>query len=76
MFKFVFFLEEVLSDVLDRVLGLVNGKLLKRLNKRGHDVLVEVLANGKIGVHWLLSLSLFSFSVISCVYRLEIRWES
>ena len=69
MFKFVFFSQQVLSDVLDGILGLVNGKLLESLDQRGHDVLVEVLADGKIRVHWLLSLSLLSFSVVCGVYR-------
>ena len=47
----VFFAEKVLTDVLNGVFGLVLGQLFERLNQRGHDVLVEVLTNGEVGVH-------------------------
>ena len=50
----VFFAEKVLTDILDGVFGLVLGQLFERLNQRGHDVLVEVLTNGEVGVHGFL----------------------
>lgn len=50
----VFLTEEVLANILNGVFGLVLGQLFERLNERWHDVLVEVLTNGEVGVHGFL----------------------
>ena len=50
----IFIAEQVLADVLDGVLRLVLRELFKGLKKAWHDVLIEVLANGQVGVHRFL----------------------
>ena len=49
--------QQILANVLDGVLWLVLGQLFERLNQRWHDVLVKVLADGKVRVHGVSLLS-------------------
>ena len=68
LFHLVLLSEQILANVLNRILRLVLCQLLERLDQRGHDVLVEVLANGQVRVHGLfLTVLLRLIVVISCV---------
>eukprot|EP00353_Schmidingerella_taraikaensis_P018154 CAMPEP_0185607808 /NCGR_PEP_ID=MMETSP0436-20130131/5768_1 /TAXON_ID=626734 ORGANISM="Favella taraikaensis, Strain Fe Narragansett Bay" /NCGR_SAMPLE_ID=MMETSP0436 /ASSEMBLY_ACC=CAM_ASM_000390 /LENGTH=88 /DNA_ID=CAMNT_0028239853 /DNA_START=109 /DNA_END=375 /DNA_ORIENTATION=- len=55
--KSVLLAQQVLSDVLDGVLRLVLSELLQRLKQRRHDVLIQVLADGQVGVDGLFLLT-------------------
>ena len=59
----IIFAEQVLADVLNRVLRFVLCELLEGLKKSRHDVLVEVLTNGQVRVHGLFLLASFAASI-------------
>ena len=72
LLHFVLLAQQALSDVLDGVLGLVLGELFEGLDQRRHYVLVQVLANGQVGVDGVLLALVLTLIIrlsISRVYR-------
>ena len=61
--KLVVFFEKVLSDVLNWVFWLILSQFLESLEQRGHNVLVQILSDGKVWVYGLALFILFHLSV-------------
>ena len=66
--------EQVLTDVLDRVLRLVLSELLQSLEQAWHDVLVKVLTDGQVGVDgFLLNASVATLSALVVISSVSSR---